>query len=117
MPHRIQKVNELIRREISDLLQKEVKDPRLAEFLAVTEVCVSPDLRSARVFVSSIESVEERQKTLKALADASGFLRKELMKNLRLRRVPQLAFVWDDSIERGDRVSRLIDEVCSPQDS
>ncbi len=116
MSRRIDKVNELMRREISDLLQRHVKDPRLAEFIAVTEVCVSPDMGSARVFVSAIGTEENKQKTLGALATASGFLRKELARNLRLRRIPQLNFVWDDSIERGDRLARLIDEVCSPED-
>ncbi len=116
MAHRIERVNNLIRREISDLLQRHVKDPRLSEFIAVTEVRTSHDLRYARVFVSNISGEEEKQKTLSVLAAASGFLRKELAKNLRLRRIPQLSFCWDDSIERGDRLTQLIDQVCSPQD-
>ncbi len=116
MAHRIERVNNLIRREISDLLQRHVKDPRLGEFIAVTEVRTSPDLRYAKVFVSSISSEEEKQKTLSVLTAASGFLRRELAKNLRLRRIPQLSFSWDDSIERGDHLMRLIDQVCSPQD-
>ncbi len=116
MAHRIERVNNLIRREISELLQRHVKDPRLGEFIAITEVSTSPDLRYARVFISSIGGEEEKQKTLSVLTAASGFLRKELAKNLRLRRIPQLSFCWDDSIERGDRLTRLIDEVCSPPD-
>ncbi len=116
MAHRIERVNNLIRRELSELLQRHVKDPRLGEFVAVTEVCTSPDLRYAKVYVSNIGSAEERQKTLDVLTSASGFLRRELVKSLRLRRIPELSFHWDDSIERGDRLTRLIDEVCSPQD-
>lgn len=117
MAHRIERVNNLIRREISELLQRHVKDPRLAEFIAVTEVDTSPDLKYAKVFVSSISSPEEKEKILGVLASASGFLRKELARNLRLRHIPELHFIWDDSIERGARVTQLIDEVCSPEEA
>ena len=115
MAHRIERINSLIRREISELLQHQVKDPRLGTFVAVTEVSTSPDLKYAKVFVSYIGDEEEKQKTLSVLAVASGFFRKELARNLRLRRIPELSFHWDDSIERGDRLSQLIDQV-SPQD-
>ncbi len=113
MAHRIERINNLIRREISDLLQRQVKDPRLGPFIAVTEVSTSLDLKYAKVFVSGMSSQEEKQKILIALTAASGFFRKELIKNLRLRRVPELSFHWDDSIERGDRLLRLIDQVSS----
>lgn len=116
MSHRIEQINSLIRQEISELLQRQVKDPRLESFIAVTGVSTSPDLKYAKVFVSSMDSVEEKQKTLNALASASGFLRRELSRHLRLRRIPELSFHWDDSIERGDRLLRLIDQVSSPQD-
>jgi len=113
MSHRIERVNNLIRQEISELLQRQVKDPRLGTFVAVTEVVTSLDLRHAKVFVSCISSKEEKQETLSALAGASRFFRKELAKNLRLRRIPELSFHWDDSIERGDHLIQLIDQVSS----
>jgi len=113
MAHRIERINNLIRREISELLQRQVKDPRLGTFIAVTEVSTSPDLKHAKVFVSYISSQEKKQEILGALTTAAGFLRKELTKNLRLRRIPELSFHWDDSIERGDRLMRLIDQVNS----
>jgi len=113
MSHRIERVNNLIRQEISELLQRQVKDPRLGTFVAVTEVVTSPDLRHAKVFVSCISSKGEKQETLSALAGASRFFRKELAKNLRLRRIPELSFHWDDSIERGDHLIQLIDQVSS----
>ena len=113
MAHRIERINNLIRREISELLQRQVKDPRLGTFIAVTEVSTSPDLKHAKVFVSYISSQEEKQEILNALTTAAGFLRKELTKNLRLRRIPELSFHWDDSIEQGDRLLRLIDQVSS----
>ena len=111
MAHRIQRVNNLIRHEISDLLQRQVKDPRLGAFVAVTEVSTSPDLRYAKIFVSRIGSEEEKQETLSVLATASRFFRRELAKRLDLPRIPELSFHWDDSIERGDRLLQLIDKV------
>ena len=113
MAHRIERGNSLIRQEISELLQRQVKDPRLGNFIAVTEVSTSPDLKRAKIFVSRIGSGEEKQETLDALASASGFFRGELFKRLRLRHTPELSFQWDDSIERGDHLSQLIDEVTT----
>jgi ribosome-binding factor A len=110
--HRIEQVNKLIRREISELLQRHVKDPRLGNFVAVTEVSTSPDLRYAKIFVSRIASEEEKQETLSVLAAAAGFLRNELARRLRLRRIPKLSFEWDDSIRRGDHLLQLIDQVA-----
>jgi len=113
MAHRIERVNNLIRREISELLQRQVKDPRLGNFIAVTEVSASPDLRYAKIFVSCIGSMEERQETISALAAASGFFRNELGRRLKLRRIPELSFQWDDSIERGAHLLNLIDQVST----
>ncbi len=113
MAHRIERVNQLIRREISELLQRQVKDPRLGSFVAVTEVSTSSDLRYAKVFVSCMGSDEERQETLKGLEAATGFFRNQLSRRLRLRRIPELSFHWDDSIERGAHLLQLIDEVSA----
>ena len=112
MTHRIEQVNQLIRREISDLLQRQVKDPRLGNFVAVTDVSTSPDLRYAKIFISRIASEAEKRETLSVLAAASGFFRNELAKRLRLRRIPKLSFQWDDSIRRGDHLLQLIDQVA-----
>jgi ribosome-binding factor A len=114
--HRIEQVNKLIRREISELLQRQVKDPRLGDFVAVTDVSTSADLRYAKIFVSRIASEEEKQETLSVLAAAAGFLRNELARRLRLRRIPKLSFQWDDSIKRGDHLLQLIDQVA-PQNT
>jgi len=111
MTRRVQRLNNLIRHEISELLQRQVKDPRLGIFIAVTEVSISPDLRHAMIFVSHMGSEEEKQETMSALASASGFFRRELAKRLRLRRIPELSFHWDDSIERGAHLLQLIDQV------
>ncbi len=111
MAHRIERVNSLIRQEISQLLQHQVKDPRLGNFIAVTGVSTSADLKYAKVIVSRIDGEEEKQETLSILAAASGFFRRELARRLKLRRIPLLSFQWDDSIERGDHLLQLIEEV------
>lgn len=116
MAHRIERVNSLIRQEISQLLQRQIKDPRLGNFVAVTEVSTSADLKYARVFVSRIGSEEEKQETLNALASASSFFRRELAKRLKLRYAPVLSFQWDDSIERGDRLLQLINGITPEND-
>jgi len=111
--HRIERVNSIIRYEISQLLQRQVKDPRLGNFVTVTEVSTSLDLRYARVFISRIGSEEEKRETLSALVSASGFFRRQLAKRLRLRRIPELSFQWDDSIRRGAHLLELIDKVTT----
>ena len=111
MPHRIERVNSLIRQELSELLRLQVKDPRLGDFIAVTEVDTSADMKHAKVFVSQYGNETERKKVLSGLVSASGFFRSELSKTLKMRYVPELHFQWDDSIEKADRLSRLIDEV------
>ncbi len=113
MAHRIERVNSLIRQEISELLQHQVRDPRLSCFITVTEVSTTPDLKRAKIFVSRIGSNEEKQETLSVLAAASGFLRNELAKRLKLRHIPELSFQWDDSIEQGTHLLNLIDQVAT----
>ena len=115
MTHRIERVNSLIRQEISQLLQRQIKDPRLGNFITVTEVSTSADLKHAKVFVSRIGSEEERQNMLSVLLSASSFFRRELANCLKLRYIPELSFQLDDSIERGDHLLQLIDGVTSEQ--
>ncbi len=113
MAHRIEQVNSLIRQEISQLLQRQVKDPRLGNLIAITEVSTSADLKYAKVFVSRIGSEKEKQETLSVLASASGFFRRELARRLKLRYIPELSFQWDDSIEQGDHLLQLLDGVTA----
>ena len=116
MAHRIERVNNLIRREVSQLIQQELRDPRLDSFIAVTEVSTSPDLKFAKIFVSSMSGKQEEEKILSVLSTASGFLRSELAKRVRMRYIPELSFHWDDSIEHGDHILRLIDELHKEED-
>jgi ribosome-binding factor A len=111
MAHRIERVNALIRKEVSELIQHHLRDPRLDSFVAVTEVVTSPDLQHARIFISGIGGKQEKEKIMEVLGSAAGFLRTELAGRVRLRHIPELVFAWDDSIEHGDHILRLIDEV------
>ena len=116
MVRRIERVNSLIRQEISDLIQHQAIDPRLSGLVSITEVDTSADLKYARVFVSGICNQEEREETLSVLAAASGFLRNELARRLRLRHIPELDFRWDDSIEKGAHILELIDRVAGDEE-
>jgi ribosome-binding factor A len=116
MPHRIERVNHMIRREISEMLRLHVKDPRLGNFIAVTDVETSPDLKTARIYISHFGTEAEKKETMNAITAASGYFRKELAKNLRLRRVPEISFLWDDSIERGAHIEELIERVSTDKD-
>ena len=113
---RRERVNGLIREEISELIRREVRDPRLSGFISVTEVVTSPDLKHAKVFVSIMGTEEEKRQVEKGLAAASGFLRKGLGERLSLRYTPELSFQRDESIERGSHLLQLIEEVA-PGDS
>jgi len=112
MSRRTERVNSLIRQEMGELLQRGVKDPRLAAFVTVTQVSVSPDLRHARVLVSTIGSEDEKKNVLDGLACASGFLRREITTRLKMRRSPELSFHYDDSLNQGAQVLQLIDQVA-----
>jgi ribosome-binding factor A len=111
MTRRTERLNELIREELSELLRRHTKDPRLSCFLTVTRVDTSADLSNAKVFVSIMGSDEEKSDAMKGLNSASGFLYRELRERLSLRHTPQLIFCEDDTIERGAQVLHLIKEV------
>jgi len=111
MSHRIERVNQLIRQEISELLRRETKDPRLGGLISITKVETALDLKYAKVFVSCLGSDEEKKATLNTLASASGFLHNELSKRIKLRHIPYLDFRWDDSLEKGAHILELLDRV------
>lgn len=111
MSYRLEKINHLIRNEISGLLQRHVKDPRLGNFIAITDVKTTSDLKYTRIFVSFIGSDDEKCQAMAALEHARGFFRRELATSLHMRSVPEISFQWDDSIERGNRLLCLMDRV------
>jgi len=110
---RMERVNELVRAEISELLRLQIKDPRLGGLVSITEVITSPDLQHARVFVSVMGSAEKGEETLRCLGAASRFLRREMGKRLALRRIPELSFHKDDSIAQGAHILQLMKEVSA----
>ena len=108
---RTDRVNEQIRRDLADLLQFEVKDPRV-KLVSITAVEVSPDYSHAKVLFSSLAPVDKIPEIAQGLKAAAGFLRRELGRRIRLHNMPELHFEHDTSIERGASLSKLIDEAA-----
>jgi len=98
-------------------MRREVKDPSLSGMISITAVETAPDLKYAKVYVSSLGGVAEKGEILGGLCRASGFLRGELMKKLDLRFVPELDFRWDESIENGAHILELLDKAKAPPES
>lgn len=105
----MRRVNEVVREVVSGAIATELQDPRIG-FVTVTAVDTSPDLRSARVYVSVLGDEEEREATLAALQSSHGVLQSKIAAELRLKRTPTLSFHYDESVERGDRITRLLDD-------
>ena len=110
MSQRTDRLDSQIRAELAELLQREMKDPRVG-FATITRVETARDLGTARVWVSIMGTPDERTRTMKALTDAAPWLRRQLGDRLTLRHVPQLVIRQDDSIEAGDRVLRLLRDL------
>lgn len=105
---RLRRVDEAVRQVLSDAVATDLKDPRVG-FVTVTAVRTSPDLRHARVFVSVLGGEDERAASLDGLRSAHGFLQRRVARELRMKHTPTLDFFYDDSVERGMRLSELID--------
>jgi ribosome-binding factor A len=109
MGRRPERLGEAIREEVARMIVFELKDPRLG-LVTVTRVEVSPDLTHARVYVGVLGDESERRKSMEGLARASGFVRHELARLLRMRQVPEIDFRYDKGLDATDRVARLLDE-------
>lgn len=107
---RMSRVGEEIKKELSVLLQREMKDPRIG-FVTVTAVEVTSDLQQAKVFISVFGSAEQREASLSGLQKAKGFLRSEIGKRVKLRHVPDLVFKLDESIDYGNKIDTLLREI------
>jgi ribosome-binding factor A len=107
---RVAKLEEAIKQEISSIIQRDLKDPRIG-FISIPRVVVSGDLRHATVYVSTLGSEEERDKSLVGLQRATGFLRSELGRRIRLRYTPELTFQLDKSIAYAIELSNFIDQL------
>lgn len=107
---RVGRVGEQIKKELSQILQTELKDPRIG-FVTVTGVEVTNDLSQAKVYLSVLGSEEQKEETLKALAKGQGFIRTELGRRIRLRYTPELIFKFDTSIEYGSHIEKLLQQI------
>lgn len=107
---RASRVGDQIQAELASLLTREVHDPGIG-FLTITQVKLSPDLQQARVYYTSIGDDKAKRESARALDRATPFLRRHVGQRLRLKRVPELTFFYDESIEQGDRVERILQEL------
>lgn len=109
---RLGRINEELRKEISNIITFELKDPNITGLISVTKVKITPDLKYAKVYVSILNAKNE-EKTLKGLQDSSGFIRTQVAKTVNLRITPQLIFELDDSIEYGMKIDSILKEINS----
>ena len=112
MPRRIERLNSLIRRDLSELLRYEVKDPRVAGVVSVTRVDVSSDIQHAKVYVSVYGNLREKERTIDALHSAAGFIRRQLRGRLETRHVPVLRFILDETLTEGNQMLDLLDNLA-----
>jgi len=108
---RSEKLSEEIKREMSQIVRSELKDPRISAMVSVTRVEVSRDLSYAKIFISLLGDKEESEKTLEGLMRAKGFIKRELSKKIRTRFMPEISFFVDHSIEYGAYINQLIEKV------
>jgi ribosome-binding factor A len=108
LTQRTERVNALLREEISALVREEIRDPRMSGIVSVTRVDVAPDLRSARAYVSVLGSDEERDSTMAALEHARPFVRRELGRRLRLRNIPDVRFIADRSMAEAQELTERL---------
>ncbi len=111
MSRRVDRINGVLRQEISQLLSRQIKDPRLNAIVTITQVQTSSDLRTARVLLSVLGDRETRERALEGIQSAATFLRRELRDRLTLRYTPFLTFVLDDSMENADHLLQLMDRI------
>ena len=114
---RIDRISEEVKRELSDIIQNHIKDPRLPPFVSVTGVRVTKDLKHAKSFVSVLGTEEQKQGALKALQSAAGYIRHEIGQRVKLRFTPEFHFHLDDSIEHGMHISKLISDTMASQNA
>lgn len=111
------RINAEVQRELSNLINREIKDPRINPMTSIVSVEVSPDLKTAKIYISVLGDEESRKSTAQGLKSASSYLRGQLAKNLNLRNTPELSFIIENTIEYGVNMSKLIDQVNSGNSS
>ena len=114
---RIDRIEEQLRIELSEVIEREIQHPRIG-LVTVTRVNVSPDLRHARVFVTVLGGEDQRKKTIEGLRSAASYIRRCVSQRLQhLKRMPELTFGYDESVEKGIRIEELLDQIKSNDDS
>ncbi|MGE7601749.1 30S ribosome-binding factor RbfA [Peribacillus sp. NPDC097675] len=110
MSLRANRVGEQMKKELSEIIGRKIKDPRIG-FVTVTDVDVTGDLQQATVYISVLGDQEQREKTLQGLEKAKGFMRSEIGQRIRLRKTPELFFEFDESVDYGNRIESLISQI------
>ncbi|MFC7784327.1 MAG: 30S ribosome-binding factor RbfA [Bacillota bacterium] len=110
MSHRANRVGEQMKKELSDIIGRKIKDPRIG-FVTVTDVQVTGDLQQAKVYITVLGGEDQRENTLKGLAKAKGFIRSEVGQRIRLRKTPEIIFEFDESIDYGNHIESLLRKV------
>lgn len=106
-----ERIRKALMKEISEIIQKNVKDPRISGIVSVTDVDLSADYGYAKVYISIFGTDEQKENTMLAIEDSTPYIRKEVGRRIRLRHVPELEFRSDDSLERGSKITSLIDKI------
>ncbi|WP_174735050.1 30S ribosome-binding factor RbfA [Mesobacillus harenae] len=114
MSHRANRVGEQMKKELSEIIGRKIKDPRIG-FVTVTDVQVTGDLQQAKVYISVLGGDNQKENTLKGLAKAKGFIRTELGQRIRLRKTPEIIFEFDESLEYGNRINTLLHDLQSDE--
>jgi len=113
MKTRIIRINDEIARVTADIIRSELSDPRIGSVVSVLRAETTTDLKYCKVFVSVLGEAEKQKETMTALSKASGFIRKRVAETINLRQTPEIKFIFDDSIEHGMRMRKLIESVNS----
>lgn len=108
---RVQRIGEELRRVISDIIRSKIKDPRIPEIISVTNVMVTNDLSFAKIFVEIMGTKEEQEEALEGLNSAKGFIKKEISTEVKLRQMPELIFILDETLDINQKMEELIEEV------
>ncbi|QOV18302.1 30S ribosome-binding factor RbfA [Blautia liquoris] len=109
------RINQEVQKELSQIIRKEIKDPRIAMMTSVTKVEVAPDLKTCKAYISVLGDDQAKSDTILGLRNAEGYIRRLLAKNVNLRNTPEIIFVLDESIEYGVNMSKLIDDINKDQ--
>jgi len=114
--NRVIRISEEIKREVSDIIQNELKDPRVTGLISVTKAVATKDMRYAKIYVSIMADAEEQKSILQGLKNAAGFIRKEVGQRINIRYTPEIIFELDNSIEYGIKISNILKQISTDKE-